>query len=469
MSNYVIDFTDPLTPGFTIAPGAYNGPGGAISSTTLRLYGQGAREWGESVNEDLIKLLENFMSATAPANPVNGQLWIETFLYFHDTTHQTFYTFDLVQHTWNETAVISSTVQPTGTIGRYWYNPSTDTLSMYFSAYKQQSAAWHTRSLITGTDYPTNAKPLQQCKVYDVSVGDWMAMPVVEVTSDSTAPANNRPGTFRYNASAKVLYVWDGSGWDALSTSASPVFTGVVDANTFKVINVADATNPTDAVNLRTADARYVALSGGTMTGPLNLSGAPTNPAHAATKSYVDNTASAAALSVSTFPIGGIIMWSNLAGAVPTGWHLCDGTGGTPDLRDKFVIAAGTAHVAGDTGGNANATVVSHTHTFATTTDGSGAHSHTGSTDVAPDHTHGYQHSSVSVTAYTTGGPNAYTGGALGADVTDAAGTHSHAITTVTGGVHTHTLNGTTNTAGTSGANANLPPYFALAFIMKIA
>ena len=39
-------------------------------------------------------------------------------------------------------------------------------------------------------------------------------------------------------------------------------------------------------------------------------------------------------------PVGGIIMWSGLLLAIPTGWHLCDGDAGTPDLQSKFVKGA---------------------------------------------------------------------------------------------------------------------------------
>lgn len=42
------------------------------------------------------------------------------------------------------------------------------------------------------------------------------------------------------------------------------------------------------------------------------------------------------------FPIGGIIMWSNYGSrGIPTGWVLCDGRNGTPDLRDRFIIGSG--------------------------------------------------------------------------------------------------------------------------------
>ena len=83
------------------------------------------------------------------------------------------------------------------------------------------------------------------------------------------------------------------------------------------------------------------------------------------------------------FPIGGIIIWSGSANNIPTKWTLCDGTsaGGvaTPDLRDRFIIGAGSGYSPGSTGGSKDAIVVSHQHT-ATTGNNSSNHTHGGST-----------------------------------------------------------------------------------------
>lgn len=57
------------------------------------------------------------------------------------------------------------------------------------------------------------------------------------------------------------------------------------------------------------------------------------------------------------FPSGGIIIWSGGAAAVPDGWALCDGTNGTPDLRDRFVLGAGSSHRVGETGGSEEVTL----------------------------------------------------------------------------------------------------------------
>lgn len=56
---------------------------------------------------------------------------------------------------------------------------------------------------------------------------------------------------------------------------------------------------------------------------------------------------------------GIICLWSGAFIDIPVGWHLCDGTEDTPDLRDKFVIGAGSTYPPGSTGGSS-----SHVHTF---------------------------------------------------------------------------------------------------------
>lgn len=68
-------------------------------------------------------------------------------------------------------------------------------------------------------------------------------------------------------------------------------------------------------------------------------------------------------------PAGCIVLWSGAASDIPDGWHLCDGTNGTPDLRDRFVVGAGDAYTPGATGGNAQVTLTkeqipAHTHTY---------------------------------------------------------------------------------------------------------
>jgi len=142
----------------------------------------------------------------------------------------------------------------------------------------------------------------------------------------------------------------------------------------------------------------------------------------------------------STLPTGMILLWSGSIGSIPTGYYLCDGNNGTPDLRDRFLVGAGNTYSVNQTGGSADAIVVSHTHTATST-----------STVTDPGHNH---------TAQGTTAPPFASGG--NAAFSSATVTTSTATTGIT--VATATTNAT---SGTSGTGANLPPYYALAYIMK--
>ena len=87
-------------------------------------------------------------------------------------------------------------------------------------------------------------------------------------------------------------------------------------------------------------------------------------------------------------PEDAIAIWSGTILSIPANWNLCDGTSGTPDLRDKFIRGAPAATEAGGTGGATNhnhteQAAGAHTHTSSST----GAHTHT--TSSAGGHNHG--------------------------------------------------------------------------------
>ncbi len=184
-------------------------------------------------------------------------------------------------------------------------------------------------------------------------------------------------------------------------------------------------------------------------------------------------------------PKGLIVMWSGAITTVPEGWALCNGANGTPDLRNRFIVGASVdvgsnsnTNITGTntkSGGSKDSIVVSHTHTQAAhnhtaSTSSSGAHAHAASTGSSGAHTHG-------VTAAFKNESLGLTAGGFGANnvslSTTSAGAHTHTVSVDSAGAHTHTVsvNSVTpliDSAGSSGENANLPPYYALAFIMKL-
>ena len=145
------------------------------------------------------------------------------------------------------------------------------------------------------------------------------------------------------------------------------------------------------------------------------------------------------------FVAGMIMLWSGSSASIPSGWLLCDGSSSTPDLRNRFVVGATSTYAVGATGGSADAIVVSHTHT-ATVTDA------------------GHRHIEGFAGVNATASFGVSTVGAAG-NVNDQSGTstdnHPYTSTQTTG------ITVANSTTGSSGTNANLPPYYALCYIMK--
>ncbi len=123
--------------------------------------------------------------------------------------------------------------------------------------------------------------------------------------------------------------------------------------------------------------------------------------------------------------VGTVMMWSGSIAAIPPAWALCDGktVGGviTPDLRDRFVVGAGQSYSPGETGGANNVTLT---------------------TDEMPAHSHGFPF----FVAVASGPSN-------NANV-PAAFTQ---------------LSLQTDPAGGGLAHENRPPYYALAYIVRVA
>jgi hypothetical protein len=160
-------------------------------------------------------------------------------------------------------------------------------------------------------------------------------------------------------------------------------------------------------------------------------------------------------------PKGVIVMWSGAVGQIPEGWALCDGVerslpdGGTvmpPNLKDRFIVGVGNLYNPGNTGGSSIMNLT-HSHTV-------DSHTHSG-----VDHLHNF--------SGTTGVSNANT------NITDnqqdqknmANIDHGHSFSGTTGAADRNLTSGATS-PGTnsqlSGTQPSLPPYYALAFIMKL-
>lgn len=191
------------------------------------------------------------------------------------------------------------------------------------------------------------------------------------------------------------------------------------------------------------------------------LTGTPVAPTAApgTNTTQIATTAFVAATTTTALPAGVIVMWSGSIASVPTGWYLCNGSNGTPDLRDRFVVGAGSTYAVAATGGSADAVVVSHTHTATSTFTGSALANHT-HTLTDPGHFHSESGAVGGV------GIGQGTSAALG---TTNTGTKTTGITlaSASAGTPAGSVATTNASTGVSGTNANLPPYYALAYIMK--
>ncbi len=210
---------------------------------------------------------------------------------------------------------------------------------------------------------------------------------------------------------------------------------GVTTTGNTKTVNLATggATGSTTNINIgSSAGGTMAVLKNATVAGTLAVTGVISGPG--------------------TIPIGGIIMWSG--STVPTGWQLCDGSNSTPDLRNKMILGGNTYSTSAwresitgsttSTGGTKDAVNVSHTHTI---------------TDAGHRHNFVYDDNVPvgNLAAYDIQRPgNNLGGGAEGSGTTLLYTTSA----TATGIV--------INSAGVTGTNQNLPPYFVLAFIMRM-
>lgn len=121
-------------------------------------------------------------------------------------------------------------------------------------------------------------------------------------------------------------------------------------------------------------------------------------------------------------PTGVIVMWSGSIATIPSGWALCNGANGTPDLRDRFIVAAGNSYAVGNTGG---------------------ANSVTLTVNQMPAHSHAV----IANGASSFGSNHNWIGGNNGWPYNPGWNTSS---------------------AGGGQSHENRPPYYALAYIMKL-
>lgn len=172
-------------------------------------------------------------------------------------------------------------------------------------------------------------------------------------------------------------------------------------------------------------------------------------------------------------PAGVIVMWSGAVSAIPAGWRLCDGGGGTPDLRGRFVVGASQDSGAANAGAAYNVANTGGEDKHVLTTAELATHTHVGNALPAHDHnidpggTH--EHTGWARQIYDGSGnhwaasPSYGNGVSVDSSITAATGSHTHNADPT--GAGTPSVQNT----GSNTAHENRPRYYALAYIMKLA
>lgn len=249
-------------------------------------------------------------------------------------------------------------------------------------------------------------------------------------------------------------------------------------ALTIKMTNSADA-SPVTALTL---------TSDGTLTA--------TGPVNASSVRQAGNV---------LIPSGMIMLWSGSVASIPAGWLICDGTNGTPNLLNMFVIGAGTGsggstYTPSATGGSASISATTNTagaHNHGGADASAGSHNHGGSdagyslqVGDLPAHNHsvslndpGHTHGSGAGNFLVDGGPavlgagssqhlnataltaSASTGLTVNETTVGSGNAHAHGISS--DGAHVHAISTDGNHSHTVTVANSLPPYYALCYVMK--
>ena len=148
-----------------------------------------------------------------------------------------------------------------------------------------------------------------------------------------------------------------------------------------------------------------------------------------------------------TVPVGGIIMWSGSIASINNlpGWKLCNGTNGTPDLRNRFIVGAdsGTGNGTSASAGPGFSTITGALNSSYTPGNAGGETAHKLTIAELASHTHNVTYSSGALSPAV----NDYTPNEFGVKDTTQ----------------------TSTSAGLDNYHENRPPYYALAFIMRVA
>lgn len=489
----------------TIADGTIN------QTTSLTFVGKNYAGYGEIVNENLLHLLENFANSTSPP-AITGQLW-------YDTALKKLKVYDGTRFNGLPQTEVSTSIPKYLNIGDFWWNSSENKLYVKstttgFTLIGPSAGSLGSAIILaTAIDRDQNTKYVLKHSINGnlvaVSSNDefnpnstdplYSQFPIVKkgislVNTDLITGNSSTNGYYFWGTASHALRLGDHAPSDYLlkSTYDAGIALGLVIPNDDGILvgvggilrvhgNSSSNEGKLTAVNgtsisfnlcyptINDTPKNILTLVGNKLLPgavPVDIGSTSTRFSNvystnigvstitaintstmvgswqATTQSATDDSDNLATTAFvrNIVPTGIITMWFGELNAVPAGWALCNGLNGTPNLIDRFVVGAGTSYAVNSVGGSPNSVVVSHSHTASSTV-----------TD--PGHAH-----TVNLPAYA---------GATNPTLDQIGGTFGNIYPT-TNSVTGITVSTTVNTAGVSGVNANLPPYYALAYIMKL-
>ena len=208
------------------------------------------------------------------------------------------------------------------------------------------------------------------------------------------------------------------------------------------IVKAAVTTNDekSDYTIFNNSDRKNIIAGDTKIYGDVEVNGKTVFTKHVDVKSTIDGI----------FPKGMVVMWAGDIDKIPNGWSLCNGTNGTPDLRGRFVLGHGDApyNEIGNKGGSEKVSL---------TINNLPAHNHLGNTDTSGEHVHGIK------TYQDDWNDSGGVGPSWGAGDNGIYNVYHNSEKS---GNHLHSF--TTDNTGGDQSHENMPPYYILAYIMKL-
>lgn len=253
IGEYILNFSDnSVKPPLVVQPRALN------TDTTLNLYGRGAASYGEAIQENMLRLLENSCSPTPPPRATLGQFW------YSNITKTVAVCTSVAPLVWTEVNIITAASSPTTTvIGTMWFNTTAATLNFWSgSAWVEIASADGVKIVLSTTEPPVGAAGKL-----------WLD------------PSNNQ---MHYSDGA----IFHDYGINMDESAYVRTLVGLLPENAVHLTNITSnvQTQLSDLV-LETDNLQLekLSLSGGALSGFLALHADPLLSMQAANKRYVDN------------------------------------------------------------------------------------------------------------------------------------------------------------------------------------